>query len=188
MGWKKLVIFSFFAIVGCNALFKNYYRTKDRGIRPKRPKFELAKKNYSLTKNDIIDTSAVYIYQKEVVYGNGEKEIEEYFYRFFSNGKCIRGFPSDFKRNKLILSDFNNLNRGGSFIGYYQIKDSNNLVTETFSVGVGENGKYIKDYGVLKGDTIFLFNAPFTKEKINKGNVEIYIRKKVEGLTGTPDW
>ena len=189
MGWKKItVLLLLFIIIGCNTLFENYYRTEDRGIRPKRSKFELAEQAYHLIKKDMIDTSSVYIYQKET-YRNERKEIEEYFYRFFSNGKCIRGFSSDFKRNQLTLSDFNNLARGGSFIGYYKIESPLNLVTETFSVGVGENGKYIKEYGIIKGDTIFLSDSPLiNKEKIDDNNIEIYIKKKVEGLTGTPDW
>ena len=188
MGWKKLVILLLFATTGCNVFYKNYYRTEDSGIRPKKSKFKLAEEVYHLKKNDIIDTNSVYIYRKEV-YRNEQKKIEEYFYRFFSDGKCIRGFSSNFKSNQLISSDFNNLARDGSFIGYYKIEDGVNLVTETFSAGVGENGKYNKEYGIVKGDTIFLFNSATAEKKtLDTTDAKVYIRKTTEKLTGTPDW
>ncbi|GGX14492.1 hypothetical protein [Aquimarina muelleri] len=190
MGWKKItVLLLLFTTIGCNTLFKNYYYTEKLGLRPKTPKYKLTKTTFGPDKNNLIDENSIYINEREIIYKNGGREKKEYFLRFFTNGKCVWGYPYDFKRKTLNIEDINNMSRGGAFVGYYKIEDTNKIFVETFYVGVGENGKYDMDYGIIKGDTIFLSDSPLiNKEKININNTKIYIKKKIEGLTGTPDW
>jgi hypothetical protein len=171
------------ALISCNS----YYQNKNRGYRPKRPKFELAYPPYRLKNNDVIDTDAVYVHEATIDYNSGPR-IEEFFMRFFSNGRFCMGIAD---AKSLTLEDLNgkyDYNR----IGYYRL-ESKKLKMETFTVGgqFGDTPYYDKMYAIIKNDSIL-----FVREDVNEVNFSIakkegksfYVRRKVKGLTGTPDW
>ncbi|HEX8577896.1 MAG TPA: hypothetical protein VF677_16545 [Flavobacterium sp.] len=169
--------------ISCNS----YYQNKNGGYRPKRPKFELAKLPYRLKNNDVIDTNAVYV-EEAIIYYSTEARKEEFFMRFFSNGRFCMGIA---RAKKLTLEDLNgkyDYNR----IGYYKLQ-GNNLEMETFTVGgqFGDTPYYDKMYAIIQNDSIL-----FVREDVNEVNFSVakkegrsfYVRRKVKGLTGTPDW
>ena len=178
-----LVLIIFFTFIGC----KSYYQNQNGGYRPKNPKFELAKSPYQLKRNDLIDTNAVYVEDATIYYGQ-EARKEEFFMRFFFNGRFCMGIA---RAKKLTLEDLNgkyDYNR----IGYYKLKE-NNLEMETFTVGgqFGDTPYYDKMYAIIKNDSIL-----FVRKDVNEVDFSVakkegksfYVRRKVEGLTGTPDW
>ena len=113
MGWKKLVGYGLLLLLGsCFLQLRNYYNNEDGGIRPKRPRFVLAKNPYHLQKGDWIDTNSVYVESYTVTYPDSIQKREA-FIRFFANGRYLSGVTKDFRRNYLILDDVNDINRGG---------------------------------------------------------------------------
>jgi hypothetical protein len=178
-----VLIFSTF--FSCNS----YYQNQNRGYRPKKPKFELAKPPYQLKKSDLIDTNAVYVEEATIYYGSGPRK-EEFFIRFFSNGRCFFGSHAALK-TKLTLQDMNNINGYGG-IGYYRL-EGEKLKMEEFRVGgqFGNTPYYNKGINaIIKSDTLFIIGENQTQVDFSvvKENRSFYVRRKVEGLTGAPDW
>ncbi len=189
MGWKKVVVFYIFIffLLGCNSLFKNYYVNKEGGNRPKKNKFTLTNPSYNLIKEDLIDTTSVYINKSKIYYG-GKEHIDFHYLRFFKNGRYMEDLVS--KKEELNLSSFNNIN-SSLMIGYFNIQTNKYLQLEYFRVKYGEGGFYDKRQGYIKNDSIFLYYDEYDKKDFptpNEKNCRIYIRKKVKGLTGKPDW
>ncbi|HEX8577898.1 MAG TPA: hypothetical protein VF677_16555 [Flavobacterium sp.] len=181
-----LITIIVFLFISCNS----YYQNQNRGYRPKRLKFELAKPPYRLKSNDLIDTNAIYVEEAIVYYGT-EPRREEFFIRFFSNGRCYFGSHAALKA-KLTLQDINNINGYGD-IGYYRL-EGENLKMETFTVGgqFGTTPYYNRNMkAIIRNDSIL-----FVREDVNEVNFSVakkegrsfYVRRKVKGLTGTPDW
>jgi hypothetical protein len=166
---------------------KSYHENEYGGYRPKRPKFKLANPPYQLKNNDVINTNGVYVHEATIYYGD-EARKEEFFIRFFANGRFYRGIAD---AEKLTLQDMNNINGYGS-IGYYELEDKR-LKMEEFRVGgqFGTTPYYNKMYAIVKNDSIL-----FVREDVNeidfsaakKEGRSFYVRRKVQGLTGTPDW
>ncbi len=193
MEWTKFLILSILiSFYGCN----NYYINEKGAYRPNKPNFEFSKSPYQLKKDDLIDTNSVYV--AEVKFDYKKPYVEEHFIRFFSNGRFFTGTPEVFE-TKLGLNEFNNYNKFGS-IGYYRMQN-NRLEIESYKVTLGgargNTGFYSKYYGYIRNDSIFLFydlsNKNSEMERItypipDEKNCKIYVRRKIEGLTGTPDW
>lgn len=193
MGRTKIVILlGLIFFFGC----KNYYINENDGYRPRKSNFEFAKLPYKLKKEDLIDTNSVYI--TEVTFDYNKPYVEEHFLRFFSNGRYFSGSPEVFE-TKLSLNQFNNYNKFGS-IGYYKLHDDK-LEVESYRVTLGgargNTGFYTKNHGYIRNDSIFLFynlSNRNTETQIitypipNEKNCKIYVRRKIVGLTGTPDW
>jgi len=166
---------------------KSYYQNENGGYRPKSPKFELAKPPYQLNVNNVIDTNAVYVKEATIYYSSGAR-IEEFFMRFFSNGRFCMGIAN---AKILTLEDLNgkyDYNR----IGYYRL-EGKRLNMETFTVGgqFGDTPSYDKMYAIISNDSILFVNEDKNQIDFSAAKKEarsIYIRRKVEGLTGTPDW
>ncbi|WP_438711330.1 hypothetical protein ACSTS3_00030 [Aquimarina muelleri] len=189
MEWKKLVMFTLILLVTTScSLFLNYEYNDTGGLRPKKLRFELTKIPYQLTKRDNLDTNAIYIKKHPIKVENGEVIEEQTFLRFFANGRYLIS-GSQFQK-ELNLEDINNLSRG--FVGYYEIKQNKYLYGEFFWIRYNEGGRYVKEYGLLEEDKIFMFKSPPENgvfPKPNKNNCNIYIRKKIQGLSETsPDW
>ncbi|WP_103071792.1 hypothetical protein [Aquimarina sediminis] len=191
MGWKELVIFFscivIVSLLGCNNFLKNYYTNEEGGNRPKKSKFTLNTPSYNLTKGDLIDTVAVYVNKTEMYYGE-KTHIDFHYLRFFKNGQYMEDLVS--KKEDLNLLNFNNVNNS-LMIGYFNIQNKKYIQLEYFRVKYGEGGFYDKRQGYIKNDSIFLFYKEYDKNDFpipNKKNCRIYIKEKVEGLTGTPDW
>ncbi|HEX8576692.1 MAG TPA: hypothetical protein VF677_10415 [Flavobacterium sp.] len=176
-----LIGFIFFSFISCNS----YYQNQNGGYRPKKPKFEMAKSPYQLKSNNIIDTSAVYVEEASI---NNNELRKEFFMRFFSNGRFCMGIAD---AEKLTLEDLNgkyDYNR----VGYYRL-EGKKLKMETFKVGgqFGDTPYYDKMYAIIQNDSIL-----FVREDVNEVNFSVakkegrsfYVRRKVQGLTGTPDW
>ena len=184
MGWKKLLIFG---LICCFLSCKNYYYNKEGGERPKKSKFKLGKLPYQLKKGDKIDTNSIYIDTYTLNYG-GVAHTDNAYIRFFSNGRYLEGLEnSDVPLNSEKLNTINDT----SMIGYYKLNSTNYLDLEYFSVKKGEGGAYYKSEGYIKNDSIFIFYSLYENKafpKPTKENCRIYIRKKIEGLSGTPDW
>ncbi|MCF6350815.1 MAG: hypothetical protein L3J23_07275 [Flavobacteriaceae bacterium] len=185
--YKRIFLTLFFfvtLIISCTIPFKNYYY--DKGItKPKKSKFKLAKPPYQLKKEDLIDINAVYINKHELSRKDGGKEPVESHLRFFNNGRYFYG--GSVKPAKENLTHYNNLSNG--FVGYYKINNNNKIIYEYF--WVHEIGKYIKEYGYIRNDSIFMYKSSYKKNgfpKPNENNCQIYVRKKVDGLTGEASW
>lgn len=188
MGWKKItVLLLLFTTIGCNTLFKNYYTNKEGGNRPKTNKFSQAKSPYKLHKEDAIDTNSVYI-NTSTLYYNGKNHIDYHYLRFFENGRYIEDLVS--KKEELNISNFNKVN-SSLMIGYFKIQNDQYIEMEYFRVKYGEGGFYDKRHGYIQNDSLFLYYNSYTNNNYpipNSNNCRIYIKKKIEGLTGTPDW
>ena len=179
------LVFIFITFFSC----RSYYQNQNGGYRPKNPKFELANPPYQLKRNDLIDTNAVYVEEATIYYGI-EAIKKEYFIRFFSNGRCYFGSAGALK-TKLTLQKINNINGYGG-IGYYKL-EGEKLEMEEFRVGgqFGNTPYYDKMNAIIKNDSIFFVGdnvAQTDFSSAKKENRSFYVRKKVEGLTGTPDW
>jgi len=178
------LVLIFVTIFSC----KSYYQNQTRGYRPKKPKFELANPPYQLKRDDLIDTNAVYVKEATIYYG-AEARKEEFFIRFFSNGRCYMGIAD---ARKLTLKDMNDINGFGG-IGYYKL-EGEKLKMEEFRVGgqFGNTPYYNRRMSaIIKNDSILFVGdnvdqIDFSVAK--KENRSFYVRRKVEGLTGTPDW
>jgi hypothetical protein len=180
-----LIVFIFITFISCNSYYQNQYG----GYRPKRPKFELANPPYQLKSSDLIDTNAVYVKEAITYYGSEARE-EEFFIRFFANGRCYFGSHAALKA-KLTLQDINNINGYGG-IGYYRLEGKKVKMKE-FTVGgqFGNTPYYNKRYAIIHNDTLFIVaedenEIDFSAAK--KENRPYYVRRKVKDLTGTPDW
>jgi len=166
MGRKKMAIGCFFFLyTSCTIPFKNYYYTLEGNIRPKKPKFSLAKYPYQLKRTDVIDTNSVYIREEKTRRIDNTVYIHYSFYRFFSNGKALRGSSFDIFPS---LDNFNSVK--GSSMNYYKI-ENNKLIIEYFVNSPHSNGYY-----------------GFHTSQIINDSIQYYKRIKVEGLKGTPDW
>ena len=180
-----LILLLFFTFISC----KSYYENEHGGYRPKKPKFDLANPPYQLKDNDLIDTNAVYVQEAIVYYGN-EARKKEYFLRFFSNGRCYFGSP-DVLETKLTLQDLNSINDFGG-IGYYRL-EGKKLSMEEFRVGgqFGDTPYYNKLYAIISNDSILFVNKDENQIDFSTAKKEgrsFYVRRKIEGLIGTPDW
>ena len=169
---------------------RNYYRPEQgASSRPILPHFRLAKPEpYRLKTEDLIDTTVIYVRKYKIL-----EEDEIYFLRFFGNGRVASGFLT-----KDSLS-YNNIKR--SVAGYYRMRSPMELELQQFLAYSITHASYEYSRGIIRGDTIFLFPYAKKKEKlpeplINNGewkgkknsNCAIYIKQKVDTLTGTPDW
>ncbi len=166
----------------------NYYRNSMGGERPKTSRFRLAKPEpYRLKSEDQIDTTAIYI-RKFPDLLDKTKESQMVL-RFFGNG-----------RFSYIHNDKNYNNLKGHDIGYYQVKNNNIVLMETFIVstnGLGSKGRgnYSRSVGIIKNDTLLIASSTYDISEIewengkikNKIN-NIYLKQKVDTLTGKPDW
>ncbi len=181
MEWKKLVML----ISVCSILVacKNYYHHVDGGYRPKKPKFTSLKKPYKLKKEDILNTKSIYISTDTLEYGN-KKYKSLFFIKFYNNGRSFQS-SIDAKIN------VNEQKLTPTYIGYYTINKGNLLEIETFYVKHKEKGVYIKEYGWIKQDTLFMFKSLPKRDMFpnpDKSNSTIYVLKKVESLSEIPDW
>ncbi len=173
---------------------KNYYNIgqKEGGMpRPYNPHFWLARNPYQLKAEDNIDTNAIYINKDMYFTHKGEPYVV--YLRFFANGRCAFGFLfQDSLQYNAPSTQWN--------AGYYKMHNPNKVELELFVA----NSKTVADYqermGIIKGDTIYVFfrynrnKTPipptnykkWTREKDN--NCYMYIKRKVDTLTGRPDW
>ena len=174
-----LILITFFSC-------KSYYQNQNGGYRPKKPKFELANPPYQLKKDDLIDTNAVYVHEATIYYGSGPRK-EDFFIRFFANGRYCMGIA---RAKKLTLEDVNGTHDYNT-IGYYKL-NGNNIEIETFTVGgqFGTTPFYDKMNAIIKNDSILFVGDKVDQAYLSaaKKNGSFYVRRKVEGLTGTPDW
>ena len=181
MGRKQLLVafFSIILTVSCIP-FKNYYYDANGITKPKKANFDLAKapNPYQLKETDLIDTNAVYVHKFTTTFKDGSKKLEETYLRFFKNGRFFSGIKEN---------NYNDFSHGS--IGYYTLNKNNGIIIEAFRVY--ETGKYVKEYGYIKKDTIYLFKYPFKNKgfpKPNNTNCKIYILKKIANLSGTTSW
>ena len=181
--WILILVILF---CGC----KNYYITTDGSLRPKKAKFRLAKTAFQL--NDRIDTNSVYISIKKKKWNN--KIINDTtFIRFYANGRCFKGH-NNLLENKFGYNDYNNYNNIFTDIGLYNL-NNHKIEIEIANVSLGGARGNVCDYfienGFIRNDTIFLYDQTKNEIKqsdINKHNSTFFTRRKIEGLTGTPDW
>lgn len=187
MGRKKLVIVVCFyvSILSC----KNYYITSNGGVRPKSSKFELSKQSYKLTTNDApIDVNSIYVNQVDLNYG-GKKDTYKRFLRFFENGRVVEGTSGLFT-DSLSIQRINDFDNSGALIGYFLL-DKDRITLEFFRVKYKEAGFYTKSYGYVKNDSIFLFKSIDKIKELpipDAENCIIYVKEKVNGMKGVPDW
>lgn len=187
--YKKIVFFIVLFIITYSCIpNKNYYY--ENGItKPKKSNFDLAKPPYpyQLKENDLIDTNSIYITQYYIKSKDStQKIVEQSYLHFFKNGRVSSRFKT-IENEELNAINYNNFDYGS--IGYYKINETNRITYEFFLVF--ELGKYVKKYGYIKNDSIFLFKHSYKKygfPKPNTDNCQIYIRKKATNLTETPDW
>jgi hypothetical protein len=167
MGWKKfLITLLLLTIFSC----ANFYRHPQGGFRPNTPKFTLHKKNYSL--NTQIDTMAIYLRADT---SNCDPERIVFFLKFHNNGRFFfNGFQYDI--------GFSKNNTTPLLIGYYSLnKDS--ITIERFNANVRtKTGKYVKQKGIIKGDTLFFKSQFITNKK------DIYIKRKIDFIVKPSDW
>ncbi len=188
---KKIALFIvllFFIILYSCIPNKNYYY--ENGItKPKKSNFDLAKSPYPyhLKEKDWIDTNSIYVTQYYLKSKDStQKIVEQSYLRFFKNGRVSSRFKT-IKNGELNSINYNDFDYGP--IGYYKIDETNKITYEFFLVY--EIGKYVKKYGYIKKDRIFLFKHAYKKydfPKPNADNCQIYTRKKVTNLTHIPDW
>lgn len=197
MGWKKLVVCILFLPSGCGYFTTNFYKNRAGGERPKSPRYALAKpKPYQLTKVDLLDTSAVYVSAAPVKIGAKTDTVYAAF-RFFSNGRVFRMIAAD--RNEISTTNMNNIG-GAALTGYFRVTDGDNIAIEYFGITKNPNNlkvqKYRREDGFLRNDSLILFtdpgkNVPLPTPKFEGAickNCRIYIKQKMEGLSGQPDW
>lgn len=198
MGWKKLVVgLVVFFLTGCGYFTTNYYRNAEGGKRAKVPKFSLSKPNpYQLQNADIIDTNAIYVFETSIEYGETKTKTFAAF-RFFENGRVMRVIADD---RALLLTKVAAPPASASFTGYYRIADHVKIAIEYFGTQKNtDNYKtmtYRREEGTIRGDSLILFvdpekNKPLPNPKIEGTdcrNCFIYIRQKVNSLSGQPDW
>ena len=188
-----IIFFIVYICSGCSyySLYfdRNYYRiaTEEEGvdgIRPILPRFRLANPEpYQLKSEDLIDTNI--IYTRKDMFNNLD------FLRFFANGRVSSGYleGDSLQYNKLKMST----------IGYYRMRTPTELEMQEFIPYNYTHASYEYSRGIIRGDTIFMFSdppknkklpEPFIKPKLPKehSNCIFYIKRKVDTLTGTPDW
>ncbi len=181
MGRKELVALVCFLLFFSSC--KNYYYNTKGGIRPKKNKFHFSKNPYKLISTNILDTNSVYINKVNLYYGN-QKDGYTRFYRFFSNGRVLEG-TSGVHQDSLTLNRINDFNNSGAIIGYYHVDTKNNIRIESFRVKKHEGGFYTTSSGFIRNDSIFLEN---TTTLNNQKKYQIFTKRNVKGLQGTPDW
>lgn len=175
-------------------LGKNYYLAGEKGkARPINPRFWLAYPTpYQLQIKDNIDTTSIYI-NKDTYFDHKRMPLV-IFLRFFANGRCASGF---------LYKDSLQYNAPSInwTAGYYKVYDSNKLEIEEFVAHSPTVANYEEKKGIIKGDTIYIFSRyhrkktpipptnykKWTREKENI-SCSMYIKQKVDTLTGTPDW
>jgi len=158
------------------------------GFRPRRPNFELAKKQYTLLDNYQIDTNAVYI---EVWPYSFTGDTSYIFYRFFHNGKVY--VSKRYTKMPNNNGQFNDLQSG--LIGYYTIENGNELIIEIFEPNNTGN-QYEWYYGKVMGDSIIFDQEDShlffirTKKKLKEYHI-IKLSKYNPSwlkLNSQPDW
>ncbi len=172
---RYLFVISLLFFAGCNS----YYITSDGGIRPQKKRFKLLKEAnkvdyYNNIGNYLIDTNVVYINKSSV------DSIDQFIYfRFFSNGRVLYGYPSTTRPN---VTDVNNLNSGA--IGYFKI-ENNHIYIEIFGLVFGDC-QYITYCGIIKSDSIVLYKARLNRLSSYQLN-ETYIKSEYN-LKGIATW
>ncbi|MFJ1492194.1 hypothetical protein [Capnocytophaga canis] len=207
MDRKSVLILILFILVGCNNpnnpafyypvtfLGKNYYRADEFGMaRPIKPHFRLTNPEpYQLKKGDNVDTTAIYINKDKYFNHKGVPSV--IFLRFFGDGHCAFGsLYKDSLQYNAPPSEWG--------AGYYKMLNSNEFQLEIFQAHSKVVANYENSRGIIKGDTIYIFSHMYEKDKTpvipknykkwtrEKENLEchMYIKQKVDTLTGTPDW
>ena len=177
----KKIILALIAL-SCNSCINNYYYNENRGLRPKKPKFRLAKPlPYHLQPDDLIDTTCVYVYTSS--------QKTKMALRFFANGRFINSFGN---------ADYNNLE--ANKIGYYRVENKNIVLMETFirsSPAAGGDGIYYRSVGIIKNDTLYDVLGAQNLSDVHRVGDKIstfyhiyytYTKQKVDTLKGTPNW
>ena len=196
-----LIITVIFSICSCNTrLFhcpipvgRNYYSLEGDGARPIDPCFWLAYPTpYRLQKGDNIDTTAIYINKDRGYDYYGKPYVV--FLRFFANGRCASGY---------LYKDSLQYNAPSKqwTAGYYKMHNPNKVELEEFVAHSPTSARYDQRMGVIRGDTIYVFSrfrrkktpippANYKKWTRDKEDFccDMYIKQKVDTLTGTPDW
>ncbi len=181
MGWKKMVIF--FSLVFTLFSCKNYYHNINGGYRPKKPKFNLTAKNNQWNTKNLIDTNNIYTSIDTLTYGN-EKFKSVFFLKFYEDGHSFQSSINpiiNLKQQKILPT----------YVGYYSIDEKKIIEIETFYVKHKERGIYLKEYGLLKNDTIFMYKSTIKNDIFpnpNEQNSTIYVKKKVVRFFDKPDW
>ena len=195
---RAIIFLILFSCSSCTYYYsisgRNYYRiqSEENGrtiVRPKHSNFKLAlPAPYILKEEDSIDTKVIYIKRSSLL---GNEQIR--FLRFFDNGRLISG---------CLREDSLQYNRPKSAtIGYYRMRNSNELEMQEFIAHSSAYASYEYSRAIIRKDTIFLFPYAKKKEKLPTplinykewngkkiSNCAIYIKQKVDTLTGTPDW
>ena len=184
---KFLLILLMLISISCAT---NLKRLPEGGLRPKTPKFKLAKTPFKLT-SDVIDTNTVY-YELELDrdFRIAYFDTLFYFYRFFSNGRVY--VSKTFYKIPTDDADYNELKSGN--IGYYRIESGNNLTIETFEST--NFGKFVIRYGTIKGDSIIIQSEDYSKLyfglKEHRMDIEDFNLLKLKSpkinLYSKPDW
>ncbi|WP_132065870.1 hypothetical protein [Aquimarina spinulae] len=207
MSWKKIAKVTSLLIVlsvlnscrvPCNIIIKKYFFTESGAVRPAKNKFKLGQNPYYLKESDHIKTDCVYqsCYRSynsdEKIYldcNNTNEGIT--FLRFFKNGRFLMTYLSPTERN---LEHYNDLKIG--YVGYYKIEDGI-LFLEYFSVNrygmAADCGSFDQFRCEIHENSISSFSVGVTNddESYDRKNTltnNSYVKVKVEGLTGTPDW
>lgn len=183
MGRKNLVILLsfFFIFTSC----KNYYHDSlIGGYRPKKPKFSEELKSSLSNSQGLIDANSIYISSDTLIYGEG-KYKSNFFMKFYKDGRIFRS-SIDAKIS------IHNQELSPTFVGYYNVCKNEVVEIETFYVKHKERGNYIKSYGLVLNDTIFMYKSPIKKDSFpspNKNNSITYIRKSIiNDYSPEPNW
>lgn len=183
---RKSVLIVILLCLLCNSCL-NYYRNDNGGLRPKTPRFRLAKPEpYQLKAEDQIDTTAIYVHKYPDLLDKTKES--QTILRFFGNG-----------RFSYIFDDKNYNNLKAHDIGYYRVEDNNIVLMETFIVstnGLGSKGigSYSRSVGIIKNDTLIdiltsdISEIEWQDNKIKNKINYVYLKQKVDTLIGTPDW
>lgn len=173
---------------------RNYYTVGGNGCsRPIKPHFRLALPTpYQLQIKDNIDTTSIYI-NKDTYFDHKRMPLVT-FLRFFANGRCASGF---------LYKDSLQYNAPSTqwIAGYYRMITSTEANLEQFIAHSDIIANYENSKGIIRGDTIYIFSRyhrkktpipptnykKWTREKENI-SCSMYIKQKVDTLTGTPDW
>lgn len=135
---KVILIIS--VVLFCTSCFLHKGKKIDEQCRPKNPNFKLLKAPFKGTNNLVF--KKIYIIQSNP---------KPFGYGFYSDGKII--FLHSKNGQSLEMKDIENKNWSNApAVGYWRF-DGVKLKTEYFSCS--NSGNYIREEGIIKGDTIF---------------------------------